>query len=141
MKHEGMTKCDKEELVMPVLGLWSIILKHRNDKHIQAVLDHIRESRDRFFPPSFEFMARRQAETQAPCMLAGDVSQYKDVIETRELFGNMAEKMERRILSNASSILHPNEDIEVVSWSWYLDAVSKRKSEPNEVDSSLLDVV
>jgi hypothetical protein len=134
MKHEGMTKCDKEELVQPVLGLWSMILKHRHEKHMQVVLEHIQESKDRFFPPSFEFTSRRRTLSSRPMHVLAETktSEYIDASETRELFGDLTRKMEARILSNSSGIPHPCKDIEIGGWSWYMNAVAARKSSQNQ---------
>jgi hypothetical protein len=77
------TSCDKEALVEPVLGLYSLVLRQVragiNLKHMKPIFDHIHDNKDRFFPPMFTF----QAEGAAP--------------EERELFGPLVESTEHYV--------------------------------------------
>jgi hypothetical protein len=75
--------CDKEALVEPVLGLYGLVLRQARAgvdlKHLQPVLKHIYNNKERFFPPSH----RLQVNDAIP--------------EERELFGPLVECMEKYV--------------------------------------------
>jgi len=82
--------CDKESLVEPVLGLYSLLLRQVNgaggdraSRHMEQVLRHIRQSTQRFFPKSYTF------EVSNP-----DGSK---TTEERELFGPLVEALEQHM--------------------------------------------
>jgi len=81
MKHKGTVKCDKESLMSPILGLYSLVIKQRSLSHIQDVYHHINSDKDRFFPDSIFFVDE------------------KGKVEERELFGPLVEKMEEYVQS------------------------------------------
>jgi len=74
------SSCDKEALVEPVLGLYSLVLRQiragTNRKNMQPILKYIRDHRDRFFPAVYTF----HSEGARP--------------EERELFGPLVEATE-----------------------------------------------
>lgn len=84
MKHKGTVKCDKESLMSPILGLYSLVIKQRNQEHIQDVYQHIQSDKDRFFPDTTEFVNERGK------------------VEERELFGPLVRKMEEHVKERSS---------------------------------------
>ena len=68
---------DCEKLVLPILGLYSLILLQASQPHIQGILSHIEENKDSFFPPAY---------------MAHDKNMEKPV--KRKLFGNLVALME-----------------------------------------------
>jgi len=91
--------CDKEALVEPVLGLYSLVLRQVSDgsssaRHMEQVLRHIRQSKERFFPKTYTYRAGAPEGTAT---------------EERELFGPLVEALEQhmdreRSLCRASSV-------------------------------------
>uniref|UniRef100_A0A7S4K0D7 Uncharacterized protein n=1 Tax=Odontella aurita TaxID=265563 RepID=A0A7S4K0D7_9STRA len=79
MKHSGTVKCDKESLMSPILGLYSLVIKQRKLTHIQDVYHFIVSDKDRFFPHSIFFV---DEDGKA---------------EERELFGPLVKKMEEHV--------------------------------------------
>ena len=82
-KHAGMSACDRQSLVVPVLGLYGELLSSSNqseNKCMKVFLDAIAVDRDRFFPREFVFI---RDKGQPPV--------------TMELFGDLAEMMETRV--------------------------------------------
>jgi hypothetical protein len=77
------SSCDKEALVEPVLGLYSLVLRQVragiNLQHMQPIMNHIRNNKERFFPPVYTFQAEG-----VPA-------------EERELFGPLVESTEQHI--------------------------------------------
>jgi hypothetical protein len=55
------SSCDKEALVEPVLGLYSLVLRQTrsnvNCKNMEPVMKHIRDNKERFFPTLYSFQA------------------------------------------------------------------------------------
>jgi len=53
--------CDKEALVEPVLGLYSLVLRqiraNVNCKNMEPIMKHIRDNKERFFPTVYSFQA------------------------------------------------------------------------------------
>mmetsp|Transcript_55583 Transcript_55583/g.154799 ORF Transcript_55583/g.154799 Transcript_55583/m.154799 type:complete len:1117 (-) Transcript_55583:152-3502(-) len=53
--------CDKEALVEPVLGLYSLVLRqiraNANCKNMEPIMKHIRDNKERFFPTLYSFQA------------------------------------------------------------------------------------
>jgi len=92
--------CDKEALVEPVLGLYSLVLRQVSDgsssaRHMEQVLRHIRQSKERFFPKTYTYRAGTPTEGTTT--------------EERELFGPLVEALEQhmdreRSLCRASSV-------------------------------------
>merc|ERR1719291_743980 len=81
--------CDKEALVEPVLGLYSLVLRQVNGaagsssaRHMEQVLRHIRQSKERFFPKRYAFKVTTQDGA---------------TVEERELFGPLVEALERHM--------------------------------------------
>lgn len=54
--HTGSRVCDKQSLIGPMLGLYSLILRQRHCDSARAVLRFIDESKAEFFPETFEFL-------------------------------------------------------------------------------------
>ena len=50
---EFSVESDKEELVSPALGLYSLIIKQRDQPHMKAIYEMVQLQKDRFFPPSW----------------------------------------------------------------------------------------
>ncbi|CAK0790506.1 unnamed protein product [Prorocentrum cordatum] len=79
--------CDKEALVEPVLGLYSLVLRQVNDgsgsaRHMEQVLRHIRQSKERFFPRTYTYRVTAPEGTTT---------------EERELFGPLVEALEQHM--------------------------------------------
>jgi hypothetical protein len=76
------SSCDKEALVEPVLGLYSLVLRQVragvNLQRMDPVLQHIRENKERFFPTTYTF-------------------QTEGSMEERELFGPLVEASEKYV--------------------------------------------
>merc|ERR1719282_478751 len=79
-KHTGLLRCDREHLVLPILGLYSLVLKQRQKPHMKPVLDLINRYKDRFFPACFQF------------------ENPDGSTEERDLFRDLTEAMEKRVL-------------------------------------------
>ena len=45
-------RSDMEKLVLPILGLFSLILIQSSEAHIEGIFNHIQKNKDRFFPQS-----------------------------------------------------------------------------------------
>eukprot|EP00756_Hemistasia_phaeocysticola_P028128 Hpha_TRINITY_DN16160_c0_g2::TRINITY_DN16160_c0_g2_i1::g.3154::m.3154 len=87
LNHKGTFRCDKESLMSPILGLYSLVIKQKSNPHIQRIFKLIDADRDRFFPPDFTFV---------------DEQGRKD---KRELFGPLVPKMEQRVMQGDSKDL------------------------------------
>jgi len=78
-KHTNMEKCDKELLVVPMLGLWAELyqkhLDHTLSENQQGVYNSISERLDEVFPRTFEFVNE------------------KGGIEQRSLFGDLTDRL------------------------------------------------
>jgi hypothetical protein len=80
--------CDKEALVEPVLGLYSLVLRQVGDersgsaRHMEQVLRHIRQSKERFFPKTYTYRVSTPERTTT---------------EERELFGPLVEALEQHM--------------------------------------------
>merc|ERR1719293_410302 len=77
--------CDKEALVEPVLGLYSLVLRQvsagsGSARHMEQVLRHIRQSKERFFPKTYTYRVTEPGRTTT---------------EERELFGPLVEALEQ----------------------------------------------
>ena len=55
--HKGCTRCDKQELALPVLGLYSLVLKQRDQPHMAEVCQMIEQDKERFFPGHIDFVS------------------------------------------------------------------------------------
>ena len=84
LKHQNQDSCDRESLVLPLLGLWSQVLSdHRTGKTGTASLHAIIEpQKDRVFPASYKF--EKMLDDQETVL-----------IEEVELFGDMIARIER----------------------------------------------
>ena len=84
LKHQNQDSCDRETLVLPLLGLWyQVLSNHRAGQASTAALYAIIvPQRDRVFPASFEFEK----------VLADNETLRT---EKHELFGDMIERIER----------------------------------------------
>lgn len=87
--HQNAT-CDKEALVEPVLGLYSLVLRQSHGinapadtarRHMDPVLRHIRQSKERFFPRTYTYAVTTAEGVPGPS-------------EERELFGPLVEELE-----------------------------------------------
>ena len=76
---------DAETLVTPVLGLYSLILKQKDEPHMRTIYKHIVEEKDRFFPKTITYDNDPDTETQ--------------------LFGPLVAMMETHVAETASSKL------------------------------------
>jgi hypothetical protein len=79
--------CDKEALVEPVLGLYSLVLRQvkggsGSARHMEQVLRHIRQSKERFFPKTYTYRVSTPERTTT---------------EERELFGPLVEALEQHM--------------------------------------------
>ena len=84
LKHRTQDKCDRESLVLPLLGLWYQVLSdHRMGKTGTASLHAIIEAKkDRVFPASYKFEK----------VLDDNVTSQTEEVE---LFGDMIARIER----------------------------------------------
>mmetsp|Transcript_82811 Transcript_82811/g.208543 ORF Transcript_82811/g.208543 Transcript_82811/m.208543 type:complete len:1058 (-) Transcript_82811:163-3336(-) len=82
--HKSSSVCDKESLVKPVLGLYSLILRQRHSDSILPVLRHIEQAKEMFFPGNHTF------------------KRYDGSQEVRELFGPLVQYMEKHVLTTDS---------------------------------------
>lgn len=77
------TSCDKEALVEPVLGLYSLVLRQVragvNKEHMKPILQHIHKNKERFFPSTYRFHKEGSA------------------VEERELFGPLVDSTEKYV--------------------------------------------
>jgi len=73
---------DAETLVTPVLGLYSLILKQKDEPHMQTIYQHIVEEKDRFFPKTITY--DNDPSTKTP------------------LFGPLVDMMEKHVAETAS---------------------------------------
>jgi len=81
--------CDKEALVEPVLGLYSLVLRQVNSaagtssaRHMEQVLRHIRQSKERFFPKTYTYKVTMPEGCR---------------VEERELFGPLVDALEQHM--------------------------------------------
>ena len=85
LKHNGMNKCDPESLVLPLLGLWSLLTIKVNSvdgKEAKALYTLMCNQRDKIFPKRFQFVKGRTTT---------------NVIEKRVFFGDFIQRVERSI--------------------------------------------
>ena len=62
LKHANCTRCDKQELALPVLGLYSLVLTRRSQPHMAEVAQMIQQDKARFFPSHIDFATGEHAE-------------------------------------------------------------------------------
>lgn len=92
LEHKGMSACDRQSLVVPLLGLYGELyraavegIKDGNAESLSSVntfLDEIEKHQDSVFPPTFERVMWRKK---------------KRVTEEVMLFGDLIERMKHRI--------------------------------------------
>jgi hypothetical protein len=82
-QRHARSSCDKEALVEPVLGLYSLVLRHAragvNTAHMGPVLRHIRHNKERFFPSTHAYVGEG------------------GLAEQRELFGSLVDSTEQYV--------------------------------------------
>ena len=71
---------DKETLVQPILGLYSLMLRYAENEAVHDILEDIWKDKARFFPPCHEFDEEHNGQRV-----------------TRELFGNMPSLVEKHV--------------------------------------------
>jgi len=104
---------DKETLVQPSLGLYSLMLRQANKEAVQRILDEINNDPSGFFPPDYEL----------------DVEGSPTV--TRDLFGQLPSLMKRRIERQGNAVLRCK--------SWYgSDDQWSFENDPDEETCSIL---
>jgi hypothetical protein len=88
--------CDKESLVEPILGLYSLVLRQVNvgskdgsARHMEQVHRHIRQSKERFFPKRYTFDVKDADGAHR--------------VESRELFGPLVEALEEHMSREAGA--------------------------------------
>lgn len=96
MGHQNQAYCDKEQLVQSVLGLYFKTLSMQQHPTRRMVLEHMEESKDRFFPPFFTFALPGGRE------------------EERELFGDLVTTMEVHHQATLEQTLAPILDADEV---------------------------
>lgn len=62
LKHNNCTRCDKQELAIPVLGLYSLVLTHRSQPHMAEVAQLIEQDKAKFFPSHIDFISGANGE-------------------------------------------------------------------------------
>ena len=91
LKHNSRNQCDQESLVLPLLGLWSKLIANVNSDDQKAKVLHalMCDQRDQVFPKCFKFVKDCGAG---------------DVIEERVLFGDLIERVERRMMDQGDGL-------------------------------------
>ena len=56
LKHANCTRCDKQELALPVLGLYSLVLTRREQPHMGEIARLIESDKAKFFPSHIDFI-------------------------------------------------------------------------------------
>lgn len=92
LEHKGMSACDRQSLVVPLLGLYGELYRAAVDgvkggdaeslSSVKAFLDEIQKHQDSVFPPTFQRVMWRK---------------NKKVTEEVMLFGDLIERMKHRI--------------------------------------------
>jgi len=92
LEHKGMSACDRQSLVVPLLGLYGELYRAAADgvkggdaeslSSVKAFLDEIQKHQDSVFPPTFQRVMWRK---------------NKKVTEEVTLFGDLIERMKHRI--------------------------------------------
>jgi hypothetical protein len=92
LEHKGMSACDRQSLVVPLLGLYGELYRAAVDgvkggdaeslASVKAFLDEIEKHQDSVFPPTFQRVMWRK---------------NKKVTEEVMLFGDLIERMKHRI--------------------------------------------
>eukprot|EP00929_Paragymnodinium_shiwhaense_P086771 TRINITY_DN47209_c0_g1_i1.p1 TRINITY_DN47209_c0_g1~~TRINITY_DN47209_c0_g1_i1.p1 ORF type:complete len:941 (-),score=200.64 TRINITY_DN47209_c0_g1_i1:132-2954(-) len=86
--HQSCSRCDKENLMKPMLGLYALMLRRaKDDPNVAAMARRIKAKRDKFFPKTFEFKSWREDSK-------GELVVEK---EERDLFGPLVAMMEGRV--------------------------------------------
>jgi len=121
MGHKNQAYCDKEQLVQSVLGLYFKTLSMQDSSTRKVVLEHIEESKDRFFPAFFTFSLPDGRE------------------EERELFGDLVSTMEVHAEKTLRDQLMPIlEEEEVPATVFRLQQQGSRSSSRNSKDNLCL---
>jgi hypothetical protein len=123
MGHKNQAYCDKEQLVQSVLGLYFKTLSQQDHPTRKMVLEHIEESKDRFFPSFFKFSLPGGRE------------------EERELFGDLVSTMEVHHQKTLREMLTPIlEEDEVPATVFRLQQQGSRSSSRSSKDHLSLNV-
>jgi len=90
LKHKGMEKCDRESLLIPILGLYGELYACRNMGGSKLIWEKIvAEGHGVIFPKYFEFVKDDEKNTSG----------------TRRLFGDLVEEI-RQLIDNDEGIRH-----------------------------------
>jgi hypothetical protein len=89
MGHKDQPYCDKQHLVLPILGLYATML-HKSKSRKDEVFDYIVKDKDGYFPKMFTF------------------SREDGTSEERELFGELVGAMDARAKEEGLADLHPD---------------------------------
>ena len=81
LNHVNCKRCDKQELVTPVLGLYSLVLTRRAEPHMAEIAQLMERDKEQFFPSHIDFRHG----------LEGELS------ERRPLFDGLVEVMEEYV--------------------------------------------
>jgi hypothetical protein len=88
LKHKDCDTCDKEVLMLPFLGLYSLMLR-QNTPFSSMLLRQFAEAEDQWFPRTVHF----SRVTDEPGSLG----------EERELFGDLRSEIEKVVLARAQA--------------------------------------
>jgi len=90
LKHKGMERCDRESLLIPILGLYGELYASRNMAGSKLMWENIvAEGHGVIFRKNFEFLKDDEKNTR----------------ETRILFGDLVEEI-RQLIDNDEGIRH-----------------------------------
>lgn len=107
LKHVGCTRCDKQELALPMLGLYSLVLKRRHEAHMAEIAQMIENDKNRFFPSHIDFIHGTQGELSERRPL------LDELVETMEAFmspgGDTAAEMAHAIVDEAAPVLRSSQ--------------------------------
>ena len=81
LNHVNCKRCDKQELVTPVLGLYSLVLTRRAEPHMAEIAQLMERDKEQFFPSHIDFRFGLEGE----------------YVDRRPLFDDLVEIMEEYI--------------------------------------------
>ena len=91
LKHANCTRCDKQELALPVLGLYSLVLTRRSQPHMAEIASLIENDKSTFFPSHIEYIYGKDGEKS----------------ETRPLMDGLVEVMEEYVAPKKQALCLP----------------------------------
>ena len=91
LKHANCTRCDKQELALPVLGLYSLVLTRRSQPHMAEIASLIENDKSTFFPSHIDYIYGKDGEKS----------------ETRPLMDGLVEVMEEYVAPKKQPICLP----------------------------------